>query len=113
MLPISRISCARREQSTHALQSLELLNGDFSNAQARVLAGRLLKEMGWNPTIVVQRAFRLAIGRRRHPKKPKSRLISYPSRQTYCENGWPAEKQVPLPAWMPETFGQGFCFSSL
>ncbi len=52
-------SCARREQSTHALQSLELLNGDFSNAQARVLAGRLLKEKGWNPIALVQRAFRL------------------------------------------------------
>ena len=42
--PDMQNSCARREQSTHALQALELLNGDFSNVQAAELAKRLLRE---------------------------------------------------------------------
>jgi hypothetical protein len=61
--PDMQNSCARREQSTHALQALELLNGDFSNAQAAELAGRLLRENGSNPDAVIATAFRLATGR--------------------------------------------------
>ena len=61
--PDMQNSCARREQSTHALQALELLNGDFSNAQATELARRLLREAGPNSDSIVARAFRLATGR--------------------------------------------------
>ncbi len=42
--PDLQLSCARREQSTHAPQALELLNGEFANSMAEKLAGRLLKE---------------------------------------------------------------------
>jgi len=42
--PDTLLSCARRDQSTHAPQALELLNGKTSNDLAAVLAGRLLKE---------------------------------------------------------------------
>jgi hypothetical protein len=38
------LSCARREQSTHAPQGLELLNGKTSNDLAAAFAQRLLKE---------------------------------------------------------------------
>ncbi|MDZ4801027.1 MAG: DUF1549 and DUF1553 domain-containing protein, partial [Bryobacteraceae bacterium] len=38
------LSCARREQSTHAPQALELLNGQMSNELALSFAQRLLKE---------------------------------------------------------------------
>jgi len=96
-------SCARREQSTHALQSLELLNGDFSNAQAQVLAGRLLKEQGWNPTALVQRVFRLATGREPTAQEEQiaARFMSQQSallRERLARND-----EVPLPSWMPET----------
>jgi hypothetical protein len=42
--PDTLLSCARREQSTHAPQALELLNGDLSNDLAKSLASRLEKE---------------------------------------------------------------------
>src|SRR5439155_17829881 len=42
--PDTLLSCARREQSTHAPQALELMNGDTSNKLAAVFAERLLKE---------------------------------------------------------------------
>jgi hypothetical protein len=67
--PDMQISCARREQSTHALQALELMNGDFSNTQAAELAGRLLREAGSNTDAVVASAFRLATGRLPGPRE--------------------------------------------
>ena len=42
--PDTLLSCARREQSTHAPQALELMNGETSNELADAFAARLLKE---------------------------------------------------------------------
>src|SRR5262249_44761101 len=42
--PDTLLSCARRDQSTHAPQALELLNGKTSNELAGALAARLSKE---------------------------------------------------------------------
>ena len=60
--PDTLLSCARREQSTHAPQALELLNGQAANELAAALAERLLKERG-AAAARVDRAFRLATGR--------------------------------------------------
>lgn len=57
-------SCARREQSTHAPQSLELLNGSISNDLAQSFAGRLSRESGSDPAAIVEQAFLLTSGRR-------------------------------------------------
>jgi len=56
------LSCARREQSTHAPQALELLNGKTSNELAAVFAKRLLDE---KKTTVerIDYAWRMATGR--------------------------------------------------
>jgi hypothetical protein len=42
--PDTLLSCARREQSTHAPQALELLNGKTSNSLAQSFAELLLRE---------------------------------------------------------------------
>jgi len=60
--PDLQISCARREQSTHAPQALELLNGDFANRMAEALAARLTAEAKTNPARI-SLAYRLAAGR--------------------------------------------------
>ena len=96
-------SCARREQSTHALQSLELLNGDFSNAQARVLAGRLLKEKGWNPTALVQRAFRLAAGREPSAREAQIAARFLSQQSVLLRERLERKEEVPVPSWIPET----------
>ena len=60
--PDTLLSCARREQSTHAPQALELLNGQTSNDLAAAFANRIIKER----TGVGERidyAWRLATGR--------------------------------------------------
>jgi len=71
--PTSLASCARRESSTHAPQALELLNGRLSNDLAAAFAVRLARESGGEPDHLIDRAFRLAMGR---PPTPGERAIS-------------------------------------
>lgn len=61
--PDLQISCARREQSTHAPQALEMLNGDLTNRLAGALAERLEKEAGPSRAKQVDLAYRLTTGR--------------------------------------------------
>ena len=61
--PDLQTSCARRESSTHAPQSLELLNGKLSNQLAEAFAQRLGHAAGKSPRDVVELAFALAAGR--------------------------------------------------
>jgi hypothetical protein len=60
--PDMQLSCPRREQSTHAPQALELLNGQLSNEQATFLASRLEESRPTNAARV-DLAWRLAAGR--------------------------------------------------
>jgi len=60
--PDMQLSCARREQSTHAPQALELLNGQLSNEQATFFAKRLEESRQTNAARI-DLAWRLAIGR--------------------------------------------------
>ena len=57
--PDTLLSCARRDQSTHAPQALELLNGKLSNDLAAAFAGRLTG----TPAERVDHAWRLVTGR--------------------------------------------------
>ncbi|PYV87625.1 MAG: hypothetical protein DMG05_17245 [Acidobacteria bacterium] len=98
--PDMQNSCARREQSTHSLQALELMNGDFSNAQARVLAGRLLRENGANQAQMIGRAFRLATGRAPTPQE-QSIARNFLSKQAELLEEQVHRKEVVLPTWMP------------
>ncbi|MFM7072367.1 MAG: PSD1 and planctomycete cytochrome C domain-containing protein, partial [Planctomycetota bacterium] len=55
--------CTTRPSSTVPLQSLALLNSDFSVARSEAFAGRLLSETDGAPRELVERAWRVAIGR--------------------------------------------------
>jgi len=61
--PDTLVSCPRRESSTHAPQALELLNGSFSNREAKVLAARLVAESSSAYRGQIDLAYRLAAGR--------------------------------------------------
>ncbi len=61
--PDMQVSCASRDQSTHAPQALELLNGDLANTQAELLAVRLRKQAGADPRRQVTLGYRLTTGR--------------------------------------------------
>jgi hypothetical protein len=61
--PNLQTSCPRRVSSTHALQALELLNGQTSNRLAGAFAARLLREVGPDPSRQIERAYQLATAR--------------------------------------------------
>ena len=62
--PDTMTSCSVRQTSTHALQSLSLLNSDFMQDQSRSLAGRILRHCGESDTdCQVSRAFEFALAR--------------------------------------------------
>lgn len=75
--PDTLLSCARRDQSTHAPQALELLNGTVSNELAVAFAGRL------KGADRVEQAWRLATGR---GPNAKERVLS----QKYLDDPDPA-----------------------
>ncbi|MBI3209985.1 MAG: DUF1553 domain-containing protein [Candidatus Solibacter usitatus] len=60
--PDTLLSCARRDQSTHAPQALELLNGKTSNDLAGSLAARLMRERN-GVEARIDYGYRLAAGR--------------------------------------------------
>ena len=71
--PDTMTSCSVRQTSTHALQSLSLLNSGFMQAQARALADRLrLDCSGAGVDCAIERAFQLTLARR--PTKLEKRL---------------------------------------
>jgi hypothetical protein len=74
-MPDMQFSCARREQSTHAPQALELLNGKTSNDLAKAFAARLLNERKTSAQRI-DYAFRLTAGRLPTPKE-KTRAMQY------------------------------------
>jgi hypothetical protein len=61
--PDTNESCARRHISTTAPQALMLLNGRFTNEMAQAFAVRLKRETGTQPKQIIERAYRLALGR--------------------------------------------------
>jgi hypothetical protein len=61
--PSSQTSCAAREQSTHARQALELLNGPITNQLAVQFADRLTRETHGETDETVKLAYRLLAGR--------------------------------------------------
>jgi hypothetical protein len=61
--PAALTTCARRESSTHAPQSLELLNGTISNDLADYFAERIVSEAGQDPEQQIERAYLLAANR--------------------------------------------------
>ena len=71
--PDTMTSCAVRPRSTHALQSLSLLNSDFMQAQSRAFADRLRQACGIGDAgCQIDRAYRFALARRPTPAETRS-----------------------------------------
>ena len=71
--PDTMTSCSVRQNSTHALQSLSLLNSDFIQDQSIALAERVLRRCGDSGSAcLVEEAYRLTLSRR--PTSEERRL---------------------------------------
>ena len=74
--PDTQTPCAVRDRSTHALQSLILLNGAFAIDRAKALAGRVFLEEPRDPSARVDRTYRLVLGRRPTPDE-SARVLAF------------------------------------
>ena len=61
--PDTQTACPQRTTSTHALQSLVLMNSDFSIARAKALAGRLYRELPGPVNERIRGAYRIVLCR--------------------------------------------------
>jgi len=61
--PLAIESCGRRQETVTADQALELMNGEASANFARALAKRVANDSGQSSAALVERAFRLTLGR--------------------------------------------------
>ena len=72
--PDTQTPCAVRDQSTHALQSLILLNSAFAIDRAKALAGRVFREAPNDPDARVRLAYRLVLARSPRPEEVERAL---------------------------------------
>ncbi|MCR9291379.1 MAG: PSD1 and planctomycete cytochrome C domain-containing protein [bacterium] len=72
--PMAQTSCAVREESTHARQALELVNGQVANELAAAFAARLVSASGGDPNRIVEQAFQLTAGRQAWPREQQLSL---------------------------------------
>jgi hypothetical protein len=68
--PDTQSACPRRAVSTHALQSLVLLNSDFAIGRAKALAGRACREAD-DPCARVAQLYRFVVARDPKPEEAK------------------------------------------
>src|SRR5262249_17753374 len=67
--PDTQSACSRRGVSTHALQSLVLLNSDFAIGRAKALAGRLYRESDGATGPQIVRAYHVVLARDPKPSE--------------------------------------------
>lgn len=61
--PLAIESCGRRQETVTVDQALELMNGEASANFARALSRRIANDAGQTPDSLIERAFRLTLGR--------------------------------------------------
>jgi hypothetical protein len=79
--PDTASSCPRRETSTVAPQALQLMNSEFSSAQAAQFAARVRKAAGENAEVAVDLAWKLAFGRAPGAEE-RTKALEYLGRNT-------------------------------
>jgi hypothetical protein len=78
--PDNAVSCERRRVSTTGPQALTMMNGGFTQEQARHLAARLMRDSGTDAKAQVSRAFQLALSREPSAKE-RDEVLSFLAQQ--------------------------------
>jgi hypothetical protein len=95
-MPRMEPNCEIRNASTVAPQSLAMMNGEFTLAQAKFLAERVVREAGPLPEAQVKRAWLLALGAEPTGKELKGAL-AFLKKQTEQFTAEPYKPAAPLP----------------
>ncbi|HCC57075.1 MAG TPA: hypothetical protein DEQ47_07380 [Solibacterales bacterium] len=101
-MPDTHESCGRRNQTITAPQAMSLLNSKVSLEWAQAFAGRVLQQAGADPRAQIERAYRLAFGRRPDGFE-KDSILTFLAKQKQVIAGRAGEK-LALPRFMPEGY---------
>ena len=96
--PDTQSACPRRAGSTHALQALVMLNGDFAVGRARALAARLAREAETQDERIA-RAYALVLSRTPRPEE-LARARAFLSRQAARFQEGRGLEQSKIDAWV-------------
>jgi hypothetical protein len=99
--PDSNETCARRHVSTNAPQALMLLNSKITLDLARAFAGRVLRETSAEPAKLVERTYRLALGRAPDSAEAKLSLEFLDKQVSVIRQRLAAKAPVALPEAAP------------
>ena len=99
-MPDTHEACGRRNQTITAPQAMSLLNGKTSLEWAQAFAGRVLQEAGTDPNAAIDRAYRLAYGRRPDGFERDSVLTFFAKQSQLVAD----RTKLALPAKMPEGY---------
>ena len=101
-MPDTHESCGRRIQTVTAPQALALLNSKVSLDWAQAFAGRVLKEAGPDQNAQIDRAYRLAYGRRPDSFE-KDSVLTFLAKQTpLIAQRATAGQKLAQPTYIPE-----------
>jgi hypothetical protein len=99
--PDSNETCSRRFVTTNAPQALMLLNGKVTLDLARAFAGRVLRETSPDPEWLVERAYRLALGRVPDAEERQTATEFLTRQSNLLRQRLKDKKAVALPTPMP------------
>jgi hypothetical protein len=99
--PDTQSACPARSASTHALQSLVMLNSDFTTGRAKTLSGRLYRESGRDDDARVVRCYRLLLARDPSPAEAQQAREFLAAQSTLlgeqAKAGQPLAAPIPAP----------------
>jgi hypothetical protein len=99
--PDTQSACPQRQVSTHALQALVGLNGDFAVGRARALAGRLYQESPESRETRIDRAYRLVLCREPSPHE-RAQAASFLDTQSGALRKSTTGRILTTPTFLPD-----------
>ncbi len=100
-MPDTHESCGRRNQTITAPQAMSLLNGKVSLEWAEAFAGRVLKQAGTDPDAQVEKAYRLAFGRKPDGFEKDSVLTFFEKQKPVITERVAGGEKLALPTVVP------------
>jgi hypothetical protein len=100
--PDTQTACPQRTVSTHALQALVLLNGDFAAGRAKALAGRLFRDADCDSDARLARIYQLVLARDPRPAERERALAFFASQTALLRDRAAKGSTLATPTFVPE-----------
>ncbi|WP_435007576.1 DUF1549 and DUF1553 domain-containing protein [Tundrisphaera lichenicola] len=100
--PDTQTVCPQRTVSTHALQALVMMNGEFAADRAKALAGRLFREAEGDDSARIARAYSILLGRVPRPSELEQARAFLTSQADFLRDREAEGGPLARPTFLPE-----------